>query len=182
MVIITLIMLAVLLVANMRFNLIPLSRMRYFLVFWWLLPILFAYGLVSVPRWKAVTALFVLLWCAAGYIYGSSDRILDYTGFISFARTYPPLHNYVDNLRGNTLRTDYLLGFTEEPWVNNDRDLHGGWGTIDYYLKMQLEIDGIFINVNGRAWEIERDVRQVLTGARPSYVLFAHNPQLPTTG
>ena len=174
-VIMTLIMLAVLLVANMRFNLIPLSRMRYFLVSWWLLPILFAYGLVSVPRWKAVTALFVLLWSGAGYIYGSSDRILDYTGFISFARTYPPLHNYVDNLRGNTLRTDYLLGFTEEPWANTDRDLHGGWGTIDYYLKMQLEIDGIFIDVNGRAWEIERDVQQVLD-ERPS-VLFAHNPQ-----
>ena len=172
---VALIMLASLLVANMQFKIIPITRIRYLLVLWWIVTILVAYGLVSVPRWKSVSVVFVLLWCIAGFFFGRSEVIFDYSGFISFARKYPPLHNYVDNLLGKTYNADYMVGFTDQPWINHDREVQGVLGRIDYYIKVQLGIDAKFIDVLARPWEIRRDIRFVLN--EHPYVLFAHNPQ-----
>ena len=143
------------------------------------LTILVAYGLVSVPRWKAVSAVFVLLWCIAGFFFGRSEVIFDYSGFISFARKYPPLHNYVDSLLGKTYNADYMVGFTDQPWINHDREVQGVLGRIDYYFKVQLGIDANFIDVHSRPWEIRRDIRFVLDDH--PFVLVAHRPELYPT-
>ena len=179
MLLVALIMLATLLVANMQFKMIPVTRIRYLLVLWWIVTILVAYGLVSVPRWKSVSVVFVFLWCIAGFFFGRSEVIFDYSGFISFARKYPPLHNYVDSLLGKTYNADYMVGFTDQPWINHDREVQGVFGRIDYYFKVQLGIDANFIDVHSRPWEIRRDIRFVLDDH--PFVLVAHRPELYPT-
>ena len=172
---ISLVMCLVMIVVNQQFNLIATTRMRYFLVLWWPFVILFAAGLVAAPRWRTVTAAFLLIWAAAGYFFGRTDGVLDYTGFISVARTYPPLHDYAQNLMGKVRSTDYLVGFTETDWVNYDRDTMRGYSALDYYLKVQLGIDGEFIDIASQNWEIRRDIEWIFE-ERPS-LLFAYNPQ-----
>lgn len=173
---ITLVMFLVMIFVNQQFNLIATTRMRYFLVMWWLFAILFAAGLAAAPRWRIVTAAFLLIWAAAGYYFGRTDGVLDYAGFISVARTYPPMHDYAENLNGKVRSTDYLVGFTETDWVNYDRDTMRGYSALDYYLKARLGIDGEFIDIASKNWEIRRDIEWI-SEEMPS-LLFAYNPQL----
>ena len=173
---ISLVMCLAMIIVNQQFNLIAITRMRYFLVLWWPIVILFAAGLVAAPRWRTVSIIFLVIWAAAGYDFGRTDGVLAYTGFISVARTYPPMHDYAENLNGKVHPTDYLVGFTETDWVNYDRDTMKGYSALDYYLKVRLGIDGEFIDIASKNWEIRRDIERVFE-ERPS-LLFAHNPHL----
>ena len=161
-------------VANWRFSIIPVTRIRYFLVVWWLFIILFSYGLTALPRWRIWTLAFIALWSVAGFFFGRSERMLEYTGFISFARTYPPLHRYADELQGRVKDADFVIGFTEENWVNHDGDLRHGFSTTGYYFGLLLGIDGEFLDVGSRAWEIERDLQFIL--ADHPEVLLVYDP------
>jgi len=99
--VIALIMIALLL-AVWQFALLPTTRMRYSLVLWFPFFILFAYGLTSVPRWRFVTALFLLLWSAAGYQLSRSVEILDYVfseETMVQVRSYLPLYDYLYHLK-----------------------------------------------------------------------------------
>ena len=168
-----------LLFVNWRFDLIILNRMRYFLLLWIPCMILLAYGLTSLPRWRAITALFLFLWGIAGYQFGRSIEFLDYVGLIARIQRFPPLHEYVSHLQGKTGHGDYLIGFSETDNVNR-----AGWRRnfiADYYLKAQLGIDGVFIEtgskgstITKRAWEIRRDVKWILD--EHPYFLFAYDP------
>jgi hypothetical protein len=162
-------------IVNHQFNLITLTRMRYFLVLWWPIVILFAAGIAALPRWRSLATVFLLIWAGSGYLFGRNDGVLQYTGFIAVARTYPPMHDYAQNLHGIVTTTDYLLGFTETDWVNYDRDTMRGYSALDYYLKVRLGIDGEFIDIASQNWEIRRDIAWILD-ERPS-LLFALNPQ-----
>ncbi len=172
---IALVMCLIMIVVNQQFNLIATTRMRYFLVLWWPFVILFAAGLVAAPRWRIVTAAFLMVWAVSGYFFGRTDGVLDYAGFISVARTYPPMHDYASNLNGKARSTDYLFGLTETDWVNYDRDTMRGYSALDYYLKVRLGIDGEFTDIASKNWEIRRDIEWIFA-ERPS-LLFAYNPQ-----
>ena len=177
---VALLMILGLLFVNWQFQFIKLSRIRYFLLVWPLLTIVFAYGLTSAPRWPVVTIVFMLLWSIAGCQLGRSIKIYDYAGVRSDIRTYPPLHRYVDGIKGKTWYKDYLIGFSNVWWRVN-RDRKHGWSFADYYLKAQLGIDGVFMEtghegstITKRAWEIRRDVRWILD--EHPYFLFAYDP------
>ena len=169
-----------LLFVNWRFDLIILNRMRYFLLLWIPCMILLAYGLTSLPRWRAITALFLFLWGIAGYQFGRSTEFLDYVGLIADIQRYPPLHEYVSHLQGKTGYGDYLIGFSETGRVN--RANWRGIAIADYYLKAQLGgIDAVFIKtgskgstITKRAWEIRRDVKWILD--EHPYFLFTYDP------
>ena len=169
-------MLLALLFLNTAFDLIPMTRVRYFLNLWWLPPILTAYALVSLPRWKSVAPVLLALWWLAGAIFARSPELSRYFGLDLLARSYPPLHRAVDHLRGQTRESDFLLGFTDEPWLNHDRDFMGGFGTIDYYFGVQLGIDAFFIDANAPKWQVERDARRAWQD-QPA-LLFAYDPGL----
>ena len=169
-----------LLFVNWRFDLIILNRMRYFLLLWIPCMILLAYGLTSLPRWRAITALFLFLWGIAGYQFGRSIEFLDYVGLIARIQRFPPLHEYVFHLQGKTGHGDYLVGFSETDNVNR-----ASWRRnfiVDYYLQAQLGIDGgVFMEtgskgstITKRAWEIRRDVKWILD--EHPYFLFTYNP------
>ena len=161
-----------LLFVNWRFDLIILDRMRYFLLLWIPCMILLAYGLTSLPRWRAITALFLFLWGIAGYQFGRSIEFLDYVGLIANIQRYPPLHEYVSHLQGKTGYGDYLIGFSETDNVNR-----ASWRRnfiADYYLQVQLGIDGTFLHTSLKRYRLERDVRGILR--EHPHVLLAHDP------
>ncbi len=171
---IALTMIMMLLLLSWRFEWIALTRMRYFLLLWIPCMILLAYGLTSLPRWRVVTALFLFLWGIAGYQYSQSTEILLYTGLVGQARRFSPLHEYVYHLKDKPRSKDYLVGFSgESRRVNKVRYRSGS--TVDYYLKAQLDIDGVFLESHLMRYRLERDMRRALNDY--AYILFAYDPK-----
>ncbi len=171
---IALTMIAVLLLANWQSQLISLDRMRYFLVAWPPVVILLGWGLTSLPGWFVITILIGLPWCIAGYQYGQSTEILQYTGWIDRSRRFSPLHEYVYHLKNKPGSGDYLVGFSVSSEQVNKVN-HQGGSTSDYYLGVQLGIDGVFLESHLMRYRLERDVRRALNDY--AYILFAYNPE-----
>ena len=170
---IALIMILTLLFVTWQFSSLPISRMRYFLVLWFSFVVLFAYGLTSMPRWPAITALFLVLWGIAGCQLGRSAEILKYAGGMfeaHKAQMYPPLYEYLYHLKKKANATDYLIGFTVP--------MHNGRSPDDYYLQAQPGLDGVFLSAHHRRYRLERDVKAILDNH--PYILFAYNPGDPS--
>ena len=166
--VIALMMMALLLVVG-QFTSLPTDRVRYSLILWFPFFILFAYGLTSVPRWRLVTTLFLLLWSAAGYQLSRSAEILDYADG-SEARLYPPLYEYLYHLKHKANAADYLIGFTSLMRT-------GWWSPANYYLQAQPGLDGVFLSASRRRYQLESDVKAILD--EHPYVLLAYNPADP---
>ena len=166
-------MVAVILLVNWRFNIITTNRMRYFLVAWFVIVTLFAFGLTSMPYWQIVTGTFLLIWCAAGIQFDSSGEVVNYAGLMARDRRYPPIHEYIFHLQGKTMPHDFLLGFTADDRVSRVSSNKSN-STSDYYLKVQLDIDGIFLHSHLKRYRLESDVRAILR--EHPHLLLAHDP------
>ena len=169
----TLFMVAAILMISWQFNIITITRLRYFLVVWFVIVILFAFGITSMLYWRITTGVFLLLWCAAGYQFNRSIEVIQYAGLMTRVQHYPPLHQYVFYLLDKTESQDYLLGFSKAYEVSR---APSNWpnSTVDYYLQVQLGIDGVFLHTSLRRYRLERDVRGLLR--EHPHVLLAHDP------
>ena len=170
---ISLVMVGLILVVNWRFGVITVTRLRYFLVVWFLIAVLIAYALTSNRYWRPVSVVFILLWTAAGYQFLRSGEVIDYAGLMARDRQYPPLHDYVHALNGKTHHLDYLIGFSEQDRVSRV-SYNSSHSTSDYYLGTLLGIDGKFLHASQKRYRLEQDVRDILR-AHP-HVLLAHDP------
>ncbi len=170
---IALVMVGLILALNWRYGIITLTRLRYFLVVWFLIAILIAFGLTSIRHWKPVAVLFTILWTVAGYQFLQSGEVINYAGLMARDRQYPPLHDYVYALRGKTQVLDYLVGFSENDRVSRV-SYNSSNSTSDYYLGTQLGIDGKFLHASLKRYRLEGDVRDILE-AHP-HILLAHDP------
>ena len=169
------IMVALLLLANDQFALIAVTRIRYFLLAWILLVVIFACGLVSLPRWKLPTVVLLAIWFVAGSQFGqSADFSTYYAGAKASASNAPPLSQIVTRLRGRAGPQDFLLGFYESYDPNYVWQVHSAGSVADYYLNTQLGIDGAFLHANRKRYRLEEDVRSILR-SHP-HVLLAHDP------
>ena len=172
--IVALFMVAAILMISWQFNIITITRLRYFLVVWFVIVILFAFGITSMLYWRITTGVFLLLWCVAGYQFGRSGEVIQYAGLMARARHYPPLHKYVFDLLDKTESQDYLLGFSEDHRVSR---APSNWpnSTADYYLQVQLGVDGTFLHTSLKRYRLERDVRGILR--EHPRVLLANDPR-----
>ncbi len=171
--IILLLMVGTLLIANSIFEFIPITRLRYFIMIWFLPATLISFGLTSLPHYRIPTVLTLVAWIVAGFFFGRSSEILDYAGLQAIVPQYPPLHKYVYHLESLTKHGDYVIGFDPSGSVNKVPIFT--WHSIsDYYLKAQLGIDGYFLHSHLKRYRLERDVRDILT-AHPQ-VLLAYDP------
>lgn len=164
-------MLLFIILANEAIGLIPLTRMRYFIVLWIPVCLLAGACLALLPRRRLLGGVALLLWIASGYQYYRSTEIMDHVGSMVFTRLYPPLPDYVHHLSGKTQAQDYLLGFSQSSHVNKVLTL--GKSVADYYTR-QLGIDGGFIRRGAYGEWLESEIRQWL-GTQP-YILFAYDP------
>lgn len=178
MILLALAMLAVPLALNEFVGLIPLSRMRYFLILWFPFLLLFARGLTLLPRWKLLAPLLAVIWSLAGLQYYQSEHVLDFIGGMSKTRNYPPLHDYVEQLRGKVRSEDFLLGFARNFYLNHDHK-HGK-SVSDYYTQLQLGIDGAFARSRAVGPWLVEEMNQWIDGH--VYLLFAYEPQNPPDG
>ncbi len=170
---ISLVMVGLILAVNWRFGVITVTRLRYFLVVWFLIAILIAYCLTSIRYWRTVTVAFMLIWTAGGYQFLRSGEVINYAGLMARDRQYPPLHDYVHALNGKTHQLDYLIGFSEQDRVSRV-SYNSSHSTSDYYLGTLLGIDGKFLHASQKRYRLDRDVRDILR-AHP-HVLLAHDP------
>ncbi|MDE2952071.1 MAG: glycosyltransferase family 39 protein [Chloroflexota bacterium] len=159
--------------ANELIGIIPLTRMRYFIVIW--IPIVLILGacLSKAPRRRLASGIVLLVWLVSGYQYYRSEEIMNHVGSMVFTRLYPPLPDYVWHLNGKVRSEDYLLGFSKSSHVNKVLTL--GKSVADYYTQEQLGIDGAFIRRGAYGEWLEGEIRQWM-GDQP-YLLFAFDPQ-----
>lgn len=163
----------VLLMLNAAIDVIAINRMRYFLPALSLMLILVSAGLASMSRWRVVGLAVLAISCLAGVrLAGSSDGHR-YAGLIDRSREFPPLQRYVYLLRDKLDGDEFILGFTKRE-VINEPERFSSHSFVDYYLGMQLGIDGKFLHANLKRYRLEQDVRDVLD-AHP-HILLAHDP------
>ena len=168
-------MLAVPLALNEVVGLIPLHRMRYFLILWFPFTLLLARGLSWLPQRKWLMPLCLALWVFAGAGYYASDDLLGYIGGMKKTRRYPQLDEYALHLRDHVRHGDFLFGFSVDHFVNGvvkfDRSV------ADFYTHIHLGIDGAFTRKAATgAWLTEDMNRWIKRSPR---LLFAYEPDDP---
>ena len=140
----TTILIGILMLMSWKFDLITISRMRYFLLLWFPL-ILIAYSMTLLSHSNEIAVIFVVLWALAGISFGRSGQILQYAGFSGLSGEYPALQFYT-LLKGKVSPGDFLVGFSESLSVNEKREGYD-WSVSDYYLWMLNSGWRIFIPI-----------------------------------
>ena len=166
-------MMTLIVLLNELLGIIPLTRMRYFLILWIPCMLLFAYGLSMMPRWPWMAVGCLLIWSVTGYQFYRSTEILGYIGSMIFTRLYPPIQDYVYHLEGKVRSEDYLLGFSSSDHVN--KVLRLGKSVADFYTEVHLGIDGAFVRQGAYGDWLARDIRKKIDNQ--PYLLFTYNPQ-----
>ncbi len=166
-------MLVVILLLNEFVGLIPLSRMRYFIILWFPFLLLLARGVSRLPRMAWFSILCVAVWSVAGFQFYRSPQVLDFIGGMAKTRLYPPLQEYVYHLREKVRPEDFLLGFTREDYLNFDHK-HGK-SVSDFYTQLHLGIDGAFVRSRAIGPWLDEEMRKLIDGH--PYLLFAFEPQ-----
>ena len=169
----TTILIGILMLMSWKFDLITISRMRYFLLLWFPCMILIAYSMTLLSHSTEIAVIFVVLWALAGISFGRSGQILQYAGFSTLSGEYPSLQFYTSLLKGKVSPGDFLVGFSESLSINEKREGYD-WSVSDYYLDAQLGIDGVFLHSNLKRYRLTEDTRNVLE-AHP-HILLAHDP------
>ena len=159
--------------ASRMFDLITLSRMRYFLILWFPCMILIAFSISEFSHSPKIVIILLAVWALAGLQFERSGQIRQYATHDKRIMQYPPLHFYKTSLLGKVRPEDFLVGFSESLSVNENKG-RLDVGIADYYLGAQLGIDGVFLHTNLKRYRLEEDVRSILK-ARP-LVLLAHDP------
>ncbi len=157
------------LAADTLIDLVWPSRMRYFLMLWVPACVILGYGLVAVPKWRAIAIVGVLLWLAAGLRFVQTSRVLAFADGVGASYGYPPLQLLVPQLDPLVRPQDYLLGQANREYVNNT--IRMGRSIADYYLNALLGIDGDFVpaSLTGEAW---RQRLETSIGNHPELLLL----------
>ena len=154
-------------------QIIDWNRMRYFLMIWHFAMIVFAVALWSLPWRRFLLPLFVAIWIYGGMRASQPGFEPDHPYVVSSPYRLPPLHDYVRTLSGKVSGLDYVVGFQESGLVHIEAETLGATFT-EYYLNMQLGIDGLFFHKSDKKYRLKGDVGDILT-TRP-HLLLAHDP------
>ncbi len=155
------------------FDLITLSRMRYFLLLWFPCIVILAYSISLLSRSTVIIVILVAIWALARISFGRSGEILQYAGFSAASSKYPSLQYFTSSLKDKVSQDDFLIGFSESLSLNEKREGYD-WSISDYYLDAQLGIDGLFLHTNLKRYRLSEDTRAILK-AHP-HILLAHDP------
>ena len=147
-------------------------RLRYFLVALSFAMPLMAQVLLSLPHWRILVAVFLVLWLAGGYLAYRQAEHWKYAGHHSLLPAHPPLHRFADALQGKTRPHEALLGFTQASFLNDG--LHFGFSTVDYYAQTLLGVHSAFIYTGLNGSELRQEFSRRV-GNYP-YLTFVYQP------
>ena len=167
-------MLLALQLMNWQVKYILASRIRYFLLLWIPLCLLFAFGLTAFARARLISGVFLLCWVIAGSQLTYMEIVTKYAGSTDSVLLYPPLHRYVEALHDKLLQQDYLVGFQRRRQLVK-AEKHG-YSTADYYTDVLLGIDGWFLDAE-RTNHLEDDLKRIRETT--AWLLLAHDPTDP---
>ena len=167
-------MLLALQLMNWQVKYILASRIRYFLLLWIPLCLLFAFGLTAFARARLISGVFLLCWVIAGSQLTYMEIVTKYAGSTDSVLLYPPLHRYVEALHDKLWQQDYLVGFQRRRQLVK-AEKHG-YSTADYYTDVLLGIDGWFLDAE-RTNHLEDDLKRIRETT--PWMLLAHDPTDP---
>lgn len=172
-VIVSIVSIFVLLLLNSQFEVIAITRMRYFLPAITLMLILFSVGLTSSPKLRVLRIAVLVIWIFPGLKLAGSHENDAYTKLFLRLREFPPLNNYVYHLRNKLNGDEFVLGFTRHELINEPEHF-SSHSFVDYYLGTQLGIDGAFLHSHLKRYRLTEDTRAIL--AEHPHILLAHDP------
>ncbi len=166
-------MLILIISLNEIIGIIPINRMRYFLIIWIPTILVMSGSLSLMPRRELLSLIMLVIWCGSGYQFYRSTTILNHVGSMVQTRLYPSAQDYVYHLQGKVRPQDYLVGFTNYDYFNTDLRL--GNSVADYYTQLQLGIDGAFIRQTAHSDTLARLMQKHIDDQ--PFLLLAYDPR-----
>lgn len=157
---------------NAVFDIINITRFRYFVIALPFFHIALAMMLAADRRVRVVLVVFLLLWAFGAVQIWRQAEHWQFAGRNTLLMKHPPLHRLAEALMNKTRPHDHVLGFAGSPMVGW-RYKHGAT-TAEYYLDYQLGISGDFVNTRLRGDELRADTLE-RSGNHP-YLLFTYDP------
>lgn len=151
-------------------------RLRYFLVALTFAIPLAARALSSLPHWRVMAPLFLILWLAGFYNIYRLAEDWQFAGHHSLLPAHPPLHRFADALQRKTGPHEAVLGFTQAAFLNSG--LHYGFSTVDYYSQTVLGVHGAFIYTGLQGSEL-REAFSRYVGHYPYLTFVYQSDDLP---
>ncbi|MCY3833763.1 MAG: glycosyltransferase family 39 protein [Chloroflexi bacterium] len=166
------VMLGAIISLNAIFEIINITRFRYFVIVLPFFHIALAMMLAADRSARIVLAGFLLLWIFGAVQIWRQAEHWQFAGRNTLLMKHPPLHRLTDALMNKTRPHDHVLGFAGSPMISW-RYKHGAT-TAEYYLDHQLGISGDFVNTRLRGDELRADTLE-RSGNHP-YLLFTYDP------
>lgn len=166
-------MLILIISLNEIIGIIPIKRMRYFLIVWIPTILVMSGSLSLMPKRELLSLMMLVIWCGSGYQFYRSTTILNHVGSMVQTRLYPSAQDYVYHLQGKVRPQDYLVGFTNYDYFNTDLRL--GNSVADYYTQLQLGIDGAFIRQTAHSETLDRLMQKHIDDQ--PFLLLAYDPR-----
>jgi len=157
---------------NAIFDIINITRFRYFVIALPFFHIALALLLAGDRRARVLLVGFLLLWIFGAIQIWRQAEQWRFAGRNTLLMKHPPLHRLTEALMHKTRPQDHVLGFAGSPMISW-RYKHGAT-TAEYYLEYQLGISGDFVNTRLRGDELRNDAREK-SGDYP-YLLFTYDP------
>ncbi len=152
-------------------------RSRYMLLFWLPFAVLCAAGIAAKPPWNRIGLLCLLLYCAAGFQFYRGQDINRFRGGLwgRDAAAEPRLQDMAFQLPAVAREQDFVLGFAPNERLNSARK--HGYSVGDYYLRVQLGLDGGFVPAAWQGPQLEAELPGLLD-SHP-HLLVLHDPRTP---
>ena len=158
---------------NALFDIINITRFRYFVIALPFFHITLAMMLAADRRARVILVGFLLLWIYGAIQIWAQAEDWRFAGRNTLLMKHPPLHRITDALMNTTRPHDHILGFAGSPMISW-RYKHGAT-TAEYYLDNQLGNSGDFINTRLRADELRNDFLE--KSHNSPYLLFTYDPR-----
>jgi hypothetical protein len=169
-----LVMLAVMLAINARFEIIPAGRIRYLLSLWPLLAIIVALGMAQLARWKPLPLLALVAWAGIGLWNVGNPG---FTSDLASTDYVFPLHLIDDQLRAYGQAGDFVIDYLSDGMASITYDR-----TADFYFSRRgMRFDNIEMRANDSEQDVEEREALDIAASHPR-VWLAYVPDNRPTG
>jgi len=166
--------LALFLILNRLFQIIPDTRIRYLLSLWPVLAVVVAVGLTRLQRWPALPLVGLAVWAASGIVILDNSDYLSTVGGVGYVF---PLHQVDDVMREQSQPGDAVVYYLSDDMARityeRQADYYAGWrGLVSLFIEPRAD---------DRARDVVREAVLAQLEGR-TRVWLVHIPGDPVTG